>query len=229
VARTYESIVERYVERIVDGVVAPGEPLPREQDLAEEFAVSRGVAREAIRALQDRGLIQVTHGRGQRVADPDEWQVMRPDVLASMLARRDGRTVLAELIECRAICEPYAASLAALRDEREARDALVARREQLERAYARTRRPSERAEARAAERELHHAILILAGNRALTQMLMPVLDACERAGDRIQLRAAALGEQLAVADAVLAKDGDAAHAAMVAHLEAVAASLTRRR
>jgi GntR family transcriptional repressor for pyruvate dehydrogenase complex len=47
---------------IVSGERPPGEMLPREVDLAAEFNVSRGVARETIRAMEERGLISVKHG-----------------------------------------------------------------------------------------------------------------------------------------------------------------------
>src|ERR671931_1779369 len=114
-ARSYETIVERYVGRIVDGELQPGERLPREEDLAAEFAMSRGVAREAIRALEERGLVRVTHGRGQSVADVQDWKVLDPDVLAALLTSSDARRLIAELIECRLICEVDAAALAAER------------------------------------------------------------------------------------------------------------------
>src|SRR6266702_555425 len=104
-ARNYEAIVERYVERIVDGELQPGQGLPKEEDLAAEFSISRGVAREAIRALQERGLVRVTHGRGQRVADERDWKVLDADVLAGMLSREDAADLLEELIECRLLCE----------------------------------------------------------------------------------------------------------------------------
>jgi GntR family transcriptional repressor for pyruvate dehydrogenase complex len=60
--------------------------LPREVDLAAEFDVSRGVARETIRAMEERGLISVKHGKGATVNEPDGWDVFDPDVLAAMLS-----------------------------------------------------------------------------------------------------------------------------------------------
>ncbi|MDQ0221121.1 FadR/GntR family transcriptional regulator [Peribacillus cavernae] len=49
---------------IVSGQIKRGEKLPTERELCEKFEVSRTTIREAIKTLQDKGLIQVTQGRG---------------------------------------------------------------------------------------------------------------------------------------------------------------------
>src|ERR687894_820525 len=110
-AQKREALVERFIERVVDGALRPGDRLPREEDVAEEFRVSRGVAREAIRALQERGVVTVRHGSGQRVNDTRSWRVLHPDVLRALLTSADGRGLLEELTECRMIVEVEAAAL----------------------------------------------------------------------------------------------------------------------
>src|SRR3954454_3104592 len=168
-ARNYETIVERYVGRIVDGELAPGARLPREEDLALEFRLSRGVAREAIRALQERGLIYVKHGRGQYVCEAEVWRVLDPEVLAAMLTGPDARKLVKELFECRLVSEVDAAGLAARRATANDRERLADRFAALV-----PRDPDERraaaAAANAAEREFHEAILVAAHNRPLAQM-----------------------------------------------------------
>jgi GntR family transcriptional repressor for pyruvate dehydrogenase complex len=196
-ARSYETIVERYVGRIVDGELQPGERLPREEDLAAEFAMSRGVAREAIRALEERGLVRVTHGRGQSVADVQDWKVLDPAGLAAERATAADRAALAERF-----------------------DALSARR---------GTRPRDRADALAAERAFHEAIVAAAGNRPLAQILRPVLAALEQAGDRLPARRAALEERRQILEAILAKDAEAARAAMETHLRGLARAVSRGR
>ena len=113
---------------IVSGVRPAGEMLPREVDLAEEFEVSRGVARETIRAMEERGLISVKHGKGATVNEPDEWDVFDPDVLAATLDSERGSEVLAEYLECRRILKVEAAGMAAERadDHAAAERAMVA-------------------------------------------------------------------------------------------------------
>jgi GntR family transcriptional repressor for pyruvate dehydrogenase complex len=227
--RSYEAIVEHYVARIVDGELAPGDRLPREQDLAEEFDLSRGVAREAIRALQERGLVRVTHGRGQHVADLGDWKVLDPDVLASMLTSADGRDLLDELVECRLVCEVDAAGLAAERATEEELGVIADRYAVLRKRRDTVERPAALAAALAAERAFHETIVAAAHNRPLAQMLRPVLAALEQAGDLIPARATAQAERRRIFVALIARDAGAAREAMEAHLRAIARSLRRAR
>lgn len=59
----FEETVERLLQAIKLGVVAPGERLPAERDLAGRFSVSRVTLREAIRALQEAGYVESRRGR----------------------------------------------------------------------------------------------------------------------------------------------------------------------
>lgn len=67
-----EDTVARLVQTIRLGVVAPGESLPAERELAGRYAVSRDTVREAIRELADTGYLVRRRGRygGTFVADP---------------------------------------------------------------------------------------------------------------------------------------------------------------
>jgi DNA-binding FadR family transcriptional regulator len=98
---------------IVSGARAAGEP--REVDLTAEFEVSRGVARETIRALEERALISVKHGKGATVNEPRQFDIFDPDVLAATLDGDHGSEVLAEYLECRRILEVEASGMAAER------------------------------------------------------------------------------------------------------------------
>ncbi len=53
-ARLYEQIVEQIEARIRNGELKPGDQLPSERELAEQFGVSRTAVREAIKALRER-------------------------------------------------------------------------------------------------------------------------------------------------------------------------------
>ncbi|MEG0447226.1 MAG: GntR family transcriptional regulator, partial [Comamonas sp.] len=64
-------IAERVVESILAQKLAPGERLG-EQELADNFAVSRTMVREALMQLQARGFVQVQPRRG--------WYVVQPTV-----------------------------------------------------------------------------------------------------------------------------------------------------
>ncbi|WP_219462691.1 FadR/GntR family transcriptional regulator [Nonomuraea rhizosphaerae] len=59
----FEETVERLLQAIKLGVVAPGGKLPPERELAVQLGISRVTLREAIRALQDAGYLDVRRGR----------------------------------------------------------------------------------------------------------------------------------------------------------------------
>jgi len=60
---SFEDTVGRLLQMIRLGVVAPGEALPPERDLAARFAVSRDTVRDALRALAEAGYVVSRRGR----------------------------------------------------------------------------------------------------------------------------------------------------------------------
>lgn len=61
-ARLFEEICDQIKTRLSEGVIGPGDKLPPERDLAEQFGVSRSAVREALRALEVSGLIELRKG-----------------------------------------------------------------------------------------------------------------------------------------------------------------------
>ena len=66
--RAADAIMDQVERLILEGKVRPGQKLPSERALAEEFDVSRPTVREAIQKLEARGLVQRRHGGGTFVA-----------------------------------------------------------------------------------------------------------------------------------------------------------------
>jgi DNA-binding FadR family transcriptional regulator len=64
-----ETIFVRVRDGILGGRPAPGEPLPSERALAEELGCNRHAVREAVKRLQQAGLVAVSHGGATRVLD----------------------------------------------------------------------------------------------------------------------------------------------------------------
>ena len=60
--RAADAIMDQVERLILEGKVRPGQKLPSERALAEEFDVSRPTVREAIQKLEARGLVQRRHG-----------------------------------------------------------------------------------------------------------------------------------------------------------------------
>src|SRR5512147_1497310 len=69
--RLYERIVDKVLELISSGQWKPGYRLPPERELSEAFGVSRTVVREAVKALEARGVLESTTGSGVSVRQAD--------------------------------------------------------------------------------------------------------------------------------------------------------------
>ncbi|WP_186778306.1 winged helix-turn-helix domain-containing protein [Streptomyces salinarius] len=67
-----QEIAEALRERIRGGDLKAGDRLPTQAELAEEFGVERGTVRQALRALQEDGLLtNVSKGSPPRIAEPE--------------------------------------------------------------------------------------------------------------------------------------------------------------
>ena len=55
---------ERMFKWILSSDLAPGDPIPIEQDLATQFGMARGTVREAVRELRALGILEVRRGLG---------------------------------------------------------------------------------------------------------------------------------------------------------------------
>jgi len=69
-------IAQQLAAAIHSGRYKPGDMLPSERGLCEEFAVGRNVVREAITILQGMGLVDLSKGKRPRVASPTLAKVM---------------------------------------------------------------------------------------------------------------------------------------------------------
>ncbi len=111
VVRLADSVVTEIENQILDGALRPGDRIPSERKLAEDFGVSRPSIREALQKLVAKGLLITRHGGGTTVTDKldapfmDPWQDMVKD---HPLLHRD-------ILEFREMLESQAAALAAQR------------------------------------------------------------------------------------------------------------------
>lgn len=111
-SRLYEQIVQQIEESILKGEFTEGSQLPAERDLAKQFGVSRTAVREAIKALQEKGLVDAFPGRGTFVTNGTSNSMRRSLDRIIKSGEPDG---LAYLVEVREILEPEIAALAAVR------------------------------------------------------------------------------------------------------------------
>ncbi|MDR3373366.1 MAG: FadR/GntR family transcriptional regulator [Ancalomicrobiaceae bacterium] len=203
---------------IAQGRLKPGDQLPSEQTLAQTFAVSRNVVREAIARLRSEGRIWSQQGRGAFVAEMPTANSITIDNEALQQAE-----ALANLFELRGILEGEAAALAAVRrtpDEMSAiRDSIVRMVAEPDGSVAQMR----------TDLEFHRMIAAATHNAYLIEFLVFV---SARVGESIQLAGswhrsedmttATMTEHERIAVALEAGDPQAARSAMRAHLAGAA-------
>lgn len=109
--RIYEEIVRQIKSMIAEGRLKSGDQLPPERDLAGKFVVSRTSVREALRALESLGFVEIRPGEGTFVREGSVEALVEP--LALVLTSQ--REAIGDLFEARRLLEPAIAALAARR------------------------------------------------------------------------------------------------------------------
>jgi DNA-binding FadR family transcriptional regulator len=214
--RLHAQVVDALVRIIAGGELAPGSLLPTEPEMSARFGVSRSVVREALRVVGAKGLIDVRHGSGTRVAPTDRWDTLDPGVLAVLSARGPSAAILHDLLEARTIVECEVAGLAAERAD-------AAQLAALDAALATMRAALDDPPRFAAgDSAFHLTLLHAARNRVLERMTQPMhelLAYSQALTDAIPgVLARALADHEAIAGAVRRRDPGGARHAMRNHL-----------
>ncbi len=109
--KSYQHVVEQIENAICEGTLRQGERLPSEMKLKEMFATSRGTVREALRVLEQKGLVSIRTGvKGGATIKQANTEAMR-DSMALLV--RHQKVSLRQLAEFREFLEGYAAEKAA--------------------------------------------------------------------------------------------------------------------
>ena len=111
----HSRVVQGLGSAIVSGGFSEGQTLPGDQELAEQFKVSRTVLREAMKTLSAKGLVVPKARVGTRVTASENWNLFDPDILSWYLERGIDASFLRLVFETRLALEPSRATLAAER------------------------------------------------------------------------------------------------------------------
>jgi DNA-binding FadR family transcriptional regulator len=111
--RIFQDVVEQIQETILSGKLKPGEMLPAERELKEMLQVSRGTLREALRVLEQKGLIEIKLGVGGGAVVQDMSYDQMNESLALLI--RYQKVSLQHLSEFRVGVEGRVTALAAAR------------------------------------------------------------------------------------------------------------------
>ncbi|MFD9704440.1 FadR/GntR family transcriptional regulator [Lentzea sp. NPDC059081] len=200
--------------RIVSGEVDDGRA-PSELDIAQEFGVSRVVARETLKILASLDIVDVAQGRRVVVRPPAEWDYLSP-LLVEWLPSETVGELLQELHQMRVVLEPELAAMAAASATGQSLDRLKAG---IERMAELEGDPNAYLEV---DHEFHMEICRAADNRILDRIMYSArwLGTASR---RITNEAPAAlrkatGDHAEIYEALVARDPDRARAAMRKHL-----------
>jgi len=205
-----DSVYLTILRRIALGALAPGDKLPSEQVLCEEFEVSRPVLRRALDRLREDGVIFSRRGSGSYVAS---WRAGGAPGFAPIQTIAD----LQCSYEFRLAVEPEAASLAALRHDRASIERLELAYAALDHAITTRQKYSD------ADYDFHLAVCEASNNHYYAST-MAALSGHISLGMRIIGRdiagepAIVRGQHRAILDAIRSRDPQAARAAMETHV-----------
>lgn len=203
--------------RVAAADPAVSAPLPTEQEISSEFGVSRTVAREALGILRSLDMVSIAQGKRMTARPRREWDYLNPLIL-EILEPDDVHRLLAELHDVRLLLEPEIAAWAAQRIEPEGI-------ERLRQSVARMRGLEDDPDAYLDEDLGFHMELSWAHeNRVLERIVFAcrwLLTASRRVTGAVGDLSAVTRAHEQIYLAVAARDPDAAHAAMVSHLETV--------
>ncbi|MEO5737111.1 MAG: FadR/GntR family transcriptional regulator [Variovorax sp.] len=210
--RLYRQIADQLRALIGKGEFATGARLPAERDLARQLGVSRPSVREALIALEVEGYVEVRTGSGVYVLD-------RPRRSAVPVEATEWGPL--ELIRARRVVEGETAALAALHGKRKDFDAMQRAIDAMREMADRNVMPLD------GDRAFHLAIVEASGNTVLIETVQGFWDSRRgplftRLGGYFETVVSwrrAIAEHEAIRDAIVARDPDAARAAMHEHMD----------
>ncbi|HLQ61593.1 MAG TPA: FadR/GntR family transcriptional regulator [Candidatus Acidoferrales bacterium] len=213
--KVYQEIVAQIQALVAEGRILPGERLPPERELAELFRASRNSVRDALRVLEQMGLIESRHGDGTYVGTLRPEELTEP--LASLLLASHQQ--MRELFEVRRIFEPEVAAYAAERASPEDLDELeqILRKQRQEVESGGTGLEEDTA--------FHYGIASAARNPVLLRMIDTVMDLLREVRQRSLQQGGrplrSLAGHRAILEALRSGDATAARSSMLRHLREV--------
>lgn len=213
--RLPEQVARQIQEAIFRGDFVPGQRLPTERELMQQFQTSRATVREALRILERAALVQVRAGAGggSYVAEPS-YQLISQS-LRQLMHLNQFR--VAELHQARLLLEPGIAYVAAQAARPEHVGALQEAVEQARDLAAGSQETS------SASLRFHLVLAQASGNRLLEMLDLALLElaaACDAA--RVWTKKGTLevlSEHQALLEAVRERKADQAQRLMEAHLQ----------
>lgn len=208
-----EQVADQIQEMILKRQYEVDERLPSERDLATSLGVSRNVVREAIKLLQERGLVTVQSGSGVYICAQEAEMVSRS---VGLYVRRQEIST-SHIFEVRWILEVENVRLAAHKITPEDIEILEACLDRSEKSL------SDPALFTKIDVEYHRLLAVATGNPVLPLLLDTITDALDAQIQKTSVlpgaQANALRHHRAIFEAVKAKNPAQAQDAMINHLK----------
>lgn len=230
--RAHEYVAEQIRRHIVLRLVAPGEALPAERELAAMFGVGRPTVQRALRLLEADHLVEARRGRlgGTFVLAPSEDVQVMEGLITRLLRRR---AELEELLDYRRLLEPAVARIVAQTWRKGDLETMA-------RALGSMAAPLSEPDYMRFDTAFHVAVAAATHNRYLTQateeIRIELNDALSLLPETETWHRRLSGEHEEIFAAIEARDPDAAEAAAELHVmnsdtsvRAVLAAIRRRR
>lgn len=217
--RVSEAVADTIRQAIFAGKILPGHKLPAEREMAARYRTSRVALREALRALENEGLIIVKrgYGGGAFVSDFDNALRALRDSLNTVV--KLGQTKSSHLTEVREILEPQIAEIATLRatsSDLQAIEAIVVAQEE----ELKTGKLSRRY-----DMEFHRCVVKATGNPVLSIVVNAINDSLRESIFRSKLskemRSRVVSNHRNIFEALRSGDAEKAQKLMSDHVLAV--------
>lgn len=211
--RIYEEISARLQTLVQSDNLKPGDRLPPERQLAAMFGVSRNSVREAIKSLEQQGLLISRPGAGTYIAE----DVQENLTTAMGDAFAQARHRLEDIFELRLLLEPQIAHLAAQRITQHEIEELSG----LMDVYEKNLRDGQ--PVFFLDQAFHDAIAAATGNRSITRLMEQMHDLLRESRDEALQSPArnvrSLADHQKILSALSSHDPECAREAMKGHLE----------
>ena len=219
VPKASDLLANRIREQILVGTIAEGQPLPAERELVTETGLGRSTIREALRILENQGLVVTRTGRngGSVVRRPGRASL--EESIGTFIRGQQLR--LEALLETRMAVEPAAARYAAAHRTDADVANLVAAQAHLSKAIEAHDLPGYLV----ANIEWHLAVVHASHNELLIAFMTAIAQAVHRATEADDfnsdaVRAETLRAHGRILDAIVKRDADAAERRMRRHVQA---------
>jgi len=219
--RLTDQIIDQLISMIVDKKLRPGDKLPPEPMLMEQFGVGRSSVREAIGALSLIGLLTVRPGHGTQVSISSEEFLVKPLRWGMMMM---GGEKVHELVEARIVIEQAMVGMATER----ATDENVAEIKFYQNQLKAAKKPGRKAIQ--ADLSFHNALAKASHNnvlrRFLAELRQPLRSWMEQKASFVGGYDMVVEQHDAILNAIEAHDVERAQSALREHLESVGERLT---